>query len=265
MGTNTNCGARPRAARRSIAADGRGEARSRAHALVRGGRRAVDRDLDAAGPRASARRSAAAVVDAAAVGLDLEGDAVRGEDLEDLPAVRHAERLAAAERDVRRCRTRRCAARDRAPRRGEARRATPCRDRTPRSTRCSARVQRLVSCQARKRGARYSSTERPGIAEGRAISGEADVRLRHHLLGDVLELGRFPRRLADAASTCRSLSSSPVFAGSIVRFVRSSSLLQVTRWRRTSTARCWRAHGASGRTTARRADASTVSLRHALR
>ena len=48
----------------------------------------------------SARRSAAAVVDAAAVGLDLEGDAGAGEDLEELPAMRHAERLAAAERNV---------------------------------------------------------------------------------------------------------------------------------------------------------------------
>src|SRR5262249_48375278 len=37
------------------------------------------------------------VVDATAVGLDLEGNPVLGEDLEELPAMRHAERLAAAE------------------------------------------------------------------------------------------------------------------------------------------------------------------------
>src|SRR5690348_17206611 len=55
--------------------------------------------------------------------------------------------------------------------------------------------QRLVSCQARKRGARYSSTVRPAFKESSGISGEPDVRLRHHLLGNVLELGRFPRRL----------------------------------------------------------------------
>src|SRR5262245_8139209 len=52
--------------------------------------------------------------------------------------------------------------------------------------------QRLVSCQARKRGARYSATARPGIVEWWGISGEADVRLGHHLLGNVLHLRRFP-------------------------------------------------------------------------
>src|SRR6185503_21053067 len=56
-------------------------------------------------------------------------------------------------------------------------------------------VQRLVSCQATKRGARYSSTERPCTACA-AISGEADVRLRHHLVGDVLHLRRLPACLA---------------------------------------------------------------------
>src|SRR5215471_6804909 len=59
--------------------------------------------------------------------------------------------------------------------------------------------QRLVSCQARKRGARYSSSERPDVAEGGVISGEPDVRLGHDLLGDVLELRRFPPRLASGA------------------------------------------------------------------
>src|SRR5512144_418348 len=53
---------------------------------------------------------------------------------------------------------------------------------------------RLVSCQARKRGASYSNTERPCIATAARLS-EADVRLRHHLLGDVLELGLLPLRL----------------------------------------------------------------------
>src|SRR5262249_45254140 len=37
------------------------------------------------------------VVDSTAVGLDLEGNPVLGEDLEELPAMRHAERLAPAE------------------------------------------------------------------------------------------------------------------------------------------------------------------------
>src|SRR6185503_7711625 len=53
-------------------------------------------------------------------------------------------------------------------------------------------VQRFVSCQARKRGAPYSPTARPGITESWAISGEADIRLGHHLLGDVLHLRRLP-------------------------------------------------------------------------
>src|SRR5688572_16590192 len=52
--------------------------------------------------------------------------------------------------------------------------------------------QRLVSCQAKKRGARYSSTARPGIAGYESISSEADVRLGHDLLGDVLQLRRLP-------------------------------------------------------------------------
>src|SRR5262249_58731802 len=59
--------------------------------------------------------------------------------------------------------------------------------------------QRLVSWQARKRGARYSSSVRHNVAEGGVISGEPDVRLGHHLLGDVLELRRFPPRLASSA------------------------------------------------------------------
>src|SRR5215472_14993278 len=59
--------------------------------------------------------------------------------------------------------------------------------------------QRLVSCHARKRGARYSSSVRPNVAEGGVISGEPDVRLGHHLLGDVLKLWRFPPRLASSA------------------------------------------------------------------
>src|SRR6266850_609266 len=53
-------------------------------------------------------------------------------------------------------------------------------------------LQRLVSCQARKRGARYSSTARPAIPDNWIISGEADVGLGHHLLGNVLHPRRFP-------------------------------------------------------------------------
>src|SRR5262252_8260080 len=56
----------------------------------------VDRDLDAAdGERLDP--VGGHVVDATAIGLDLEGNPVLGEDLEELPAMRHAERLAAAE------------------------------------------------------------------------------------------------------------------------------------------------------------------------
>ena len=169
-------------------ADRRGEARSRAHALVRGGGRAVDRDLDALhGERREA--VGGGVVDAAAVGLELERDAGRREHVEDVPAMRHAERLAAAERDIG------DAGVGDAPREVErlvarrARRPTPCPGPDSSQQAMQRALQRLVSCQARKRGARYSSTERPCIANGCGISGEADVRLRHHLLGDVLELG----------------------------------------------------------------------------
>jgi hypothetical protein len=67
---------------------------------VRRGGRAVDRDLHAI----DAERGDAVgggVVDAAAVGLELERDAARGEAVEHVPAVRDAERLAAAESDIR--------------------------------------------------------------------------------------------------------------------------------------------------------------------
>ena len=86
--------------------------------------------------------------------------------LEELPAVRHAERLAAAEGDVGDAEV------DDAPREVErlvaasARRARPCRGRTPRSRRGSARVQRLVSCQARK-GA--PGTRRPSAPASRKV------------------------------------------------------------------------------------------------
>src|SRR5262249_60567524 len=73
-----------------------GKTRTRAHAIVRGGGGPVDRDLDAAdGERLDP--VGGHVVDATAVGLDLEGNPVLGEDLEELAAMRHAERLAAAE------------------------------------------------------------------------------------------------------------------------------------------------------------------------
>jgi hypothetical protein len=67
---------------------------------VRGGAGAVHRDLHALDAEPG-QALGGALVDAAAVGLDLERDPARGEALEDLPAVRHAERLAAAEGDVR--------------------------------------------------------------------------------------------------------------------------------------------------------------------
>src|SRR5215469_8467139 len=81
-------------------------------------------------------------------------------------------------------------------RRSSSRQARSGPDSSQHAIHCAS--QRLVSCQARKRGARYSSSERPGVAEGAVISGEPDVRLGHHLLGDVLELRRFPPRLVSA-------------------------------------------------------------------
>nr|HET7859480.1 hypothetical protein [Caldimonas sp.] len=80
-------------------ADRGGVARSRAGALVRRGGRAVDRDLDAVDGELG-EAVGAAVVDAAAVGLELDRDAIAGEALEDAPRVRDAERLTAAEGDV---------------------------------------------------------------------------------------------------------------------------------------------------------------------
>jgi hypothetical protein len=66
---------------------------------VRGGCRAVDRDLHAVdAQRGEAVRGR--VVDAAAVGLELERDAAAGQAVEEVPAERNTQRLAAAERDV---------------------------------------------------------------------------------------------------------------------------------------------------------------------
>src|SRR5215467_1825725 len=77
-------------------ANRRGKARTRAYAIVRGGGGPVHRDLDA--PDCERLDPVGGhVVDATAVGLDLECNPVLGEDLEELPAMRHAERLAAAE------------------------------------------------------------------------------------------------------------------------------------------------------------------------
>jgi len=70
-----------------------------AHALVRGGGGAVDRDLHAVDGELG-KPFGAGRVDAAAVGLELDGDAARGEPLEDAPGVVDAERFTAAERDV---------------------------------------------------------------------------------------------------------------------------------------------------------------------
>src|SRR5215471_16726720 len=77
-------------------ANRRGKARTRAYAIVRGGGGPVHRDLDAP-DRERLDPIGGHVVDATAVGLDLEGYPVLGEDLEELPAMRHPERLAAAE------------------------------------------------------------------------------------------------------------------------------------------------------------------------
>ena len=63
-------------------------------------RRAVDRDLNAVDRK---RRDpvGGSVVDPATIGLDLERDPGGGKDFEEFPAVRDAERLTAAEGDVR--------------------------------------------------------------------------------------------------------------------------------------------------------------------
>ena len=94
------------------------------------------------------------VVDAAAVGLDLERDARRGEPLEDLPAVRRRRAARRRRRRRRECRTRRCAGRGRAPRRGSSssRQALSGPDSSQHARQRA--LQRLVSCQARNRGAR---------------------------------------------------------------------------------------------------------------
>ena len=132
------------------------------------------------------------IVDAAAVGFDLERDAGRSEDLEQIPAVRGAERFAAAEGDIRNPGTGdvprkvKCLVAD------EARRPRPCRDRTPRSRRCSARCSGWSAARQEKGAPGTQSTERPCIVNQLRISGEANVRLRHDLLGNILELGRLP-------------------------------------------------------------------------
>jgi hypothetical protein len=74
-------------------------ARAGAHPFVRRGGGAVDRDLDAIDGELG-NPVGAVRVDAAAVGLELDGDAARDESLEDAPGVVDAERLAAAEGDV---------------------------------------------------------------------------------------------------------------------------------------------------------------------
>src|SRR5262252_4523223 len=77
-------------------ANRRGKARTRAYAIVRGSRGPVHRDLDA--PDGERLHPVGGhVVDATAVSLDLQGNPVLREDLEELPAMRHAERLATAE------------------------------------------------------------------------------------------------------------------------------------------------------------------------
>ena len=79
---------------------GCGEARSRTNARVGRRRRTVHRNLHALDGE---RREpvGCGIVDAAAIGLELEGDAAVGENLEEVPAMRDTERLAAAEGRVR--------------------------------------------------------------------------------------------------------------------------------------------------------------------
>ena len=79
------------------------------------------------------------------------------ESCEEVPAVRHAERLAAAEGHVRNAGAA-MPRRSRAPRRGRARRTTRCRGPTPRSRRCSARCSGW-SAATRRTGA--PGTRRP--------------------------------------------------------------------------------------------------------
>jgi hypothetical protein len=171
-------------------ADRGSEARPRPYALVRRRDGAIDRDLDAVDverrqPICSRR------VDATAVGLDLERDACGREDVEDLPAVRYAERFTAAERDEGNAGFRdppreveRLAA-------GELVGPRFVRGRTLRSTRGIARCSGW-SVARQEKGA--PGTHRPNapallIRNEARRSGEADVRLRHHLLGYVFELG----------------------------------------------------------------------------
>src|SRR5262245_55976120 len=102
-------------------------------------------------------------------------------------------------------------------RRSSSRQALSGPDSSQHAMHCAS--QRLVSCQARKRGAPYSSSECPDIAEGGVISGEPDVRLGHHLLGDVLELRRFPPR--PAAAVGLSDLSPPPGRGALLCCLRS--------------------------------------------
>jgi hypothetical protein len=76
--------------------DGRSKARARAHALVRFRRCAVHRDLHALHFKLHDAVGAGGI-DVAALGLELERHAALREDLEDLPRMGHAQRLAAAE------------------------------------------------------------------------------------------------------------------------------------------------------------------------
>ncbi len=135
-------------------ADRRREARPGTHALVRGRAGAVDGNLHAI----DAERGDPVGrdgVDAAAVGLELEGDAAGREPLEDLPGNGRRREARRRRRRRRGCRNRRCRRRGRAPPRDSTHRARPCRGRIPRSTRDSVRRSRWSAARQEK-GARRS-------------------------------------------------------------------------------------------------------------
>jgi hypothetical protein len=132
----------------------------------------------------------------AAVGLDLQRDAVRREQLDNVPEVSYAERLAAAEGDVGNA-----AGRDAA---GELERLAAGELVAPGAVRAgflaagdAARAAAIGELPGKKKGraklVNRASTARPRIGVNcRTVSGEADVGLGHDLLGDVLHPGRLP-------------------------------------------------------------------------
>ncbi len=96
------------------------------------------------------------------------------------------------------------------------------------------------SAARRRKGAR--GTHRPSAPASRmcrSILGEADVRLRHHLFGDVLELGRLPRL---ASRRLGASAARPASGFRPSHSTRSSCLPWVRRGQRPASAarRCFR-------------------------